>query len=110
MIGHYDEAWDALQSSSRKKLDLAKPRRLYGHHLNGRLAQLVEHCVHIAGVTGSSPVSPTMDSPRHLSTARHLQVDARDNQPCLVVDAPAAQMYEFASILTWRRAHGRALL
>jgi hypothetical protein len=24
----------------------------------GRLAQLVEHCVHIAGVTGSSPVPP----------------------------------------------------
>ena len=27
--------------------------------LNGRLAQLVEHCVHTAGVTGSSPVAPT---------------------------------------------------
>jgi hypothetical protein len=26
----------------------------------GRLAQLVEHCVHIAGVTGSSPVPPTI--------------------------------------------------
>src|SRR5680860_42535 len=25
----------------------------------GRLAQLVEHCVHIAGVTGSNPVPPT---------------------------------------------------
>src|SRR5687768_15185811 len=31
------------------------------HHsfLNGRLAQLVEHCDHTAGVTGSSPVAPT---------------------------------------------------
>lgn len=26
---------------------------------NGRLAQLVEHCIHIAGVTGSSPVPST---------------------------------------------------
>src|SRR5262249_29777737 len=25
----------------------------------GRLAQMVEHCVHTAGVTGSSPVAPT---------------------------------------------------
>ena len=25
----------------------------------GRLAQLVEHCDHTAGVTGSSPVAPT---------------------------------------------------
>lgn len=29
----------------------------------GRLAQLVEHSVHIAGVTGSNPVSPTILSP-----------------------------------------------
>jgi hypothetical protein len=27
--------------------------------LVGRLAQLVEHCDHTAGVTGSSPVAPT---------------------------------------------------
>jgi hypothetical protein len=27
--------------------------------LRGRLAQLVEHCDHTAGVTGSSPVAPT---------------------------------------------------
>ena len=26
--------------------------------LHGRLAQLVEHCDHTAGVTGSSPVAP----------------------------------------------------
>jgi hypothetical protein len=26
---------------------------------HGRLAQLVEHCDHTAGVTGSSPVAPT---------------------------------------------------
>ena len=31
--------------------------------LNGRLAQLVEHCVHTAGVTGSSPVAPTLTRP-----------------------------------------------
>ena len=28
--------------------------------VKGRLAQLVEHCVHTAGVTGSSPVAPTL--------------------------------------------------
>ena len=31
--------------------------------LKGRLAQLVEHCVHTAGVTGSSPVAPTVFGP-----------------------------------------------
>jgi hypothetical protein len=29
-------------------------------NLHGRLAQLVEHCDHTAGVTGSSPVAPTI--------------------------------------------------
>jgi anti-anti-sigma factor len=29
----------------------------------GRLAQLVEHCAHTAGVTGSSPVAPTCFGP-----------------------------------------------
>jgi hypothetical protein len=38
--------------------------------LKGRLAQLVEHCVHIAGVTGSSPVSPTIAFPKHLDKLR----------------------------------------
>jgi hypothetical protein len=31
--------------------------------LEGRLAQSVEHCVHTAGVTGSSPVAPTRFAP-----------------------------------------------
>ena len=30
------------------------------NHTTGRLAQLVEHCDHTAGVTGSSPVAPTI--------------------------------------------------
>ena len=58
-----------MQSSTHKtawkmpglKLDLPPRFRLYATHPQvGRLAQLVEHCVHIAGVTGSSPVSPTI--------------------------------------------------
>src|SRR5215469_4272463 len=45
----------------------------------GRLAQLVEHCVHIAGVTGSSPVPPTIstscsDSTLYKRAAPHKQV------------------------------------
>ena len=32
------------------------------HATDGRLAQLVEHSVHIAGVTGSNPVPPTISS------------------------------------------------
>ena len=40
-------------------LDFGGGRLLYPATPSGRLAQLVEHCVHIAGVTGSSPVSPT---------------------------------------------------
>ncbi len=47
---------------------------------NGRLAQLVEHCVHIAGVTGSSPVPPTIatscfDSTFCKGKAPHEQVE-----------------------------------
>ena len=47
---------------------------------NGRLAQLVEHCVHIAGVTGSSPVPPTIatscfDSTFCKGKAPHQQVE-----------------------------------
>src|SRR4029079_175709 len=44
-------------------LDLPRPQSLNPtdqHPTTGRLAQLVEHCVHIAGVTGSSPVPPTI--------------------------------------------------
>jgi hypothetical protein len=33
---------------------------------SGRLAQLVEHCVHIAGVAGSSPVPPTINCLKYL--------------------------------------------
>ncbi len=50
-------------------LDLIGHRSLYPR-LGGRLAQLVEHSVHIAGVTGSSPVSPTIDLSRGCSSLR----------------------------------------
>ena len=40
--------------------------------LVGRLAQLVEHCDHTAGVTGSSPVAPTTQNPRPTRTFGHI--------------------------------------
>jgi hypothetical protein len=51
----------ALQTVSRGR-ERTRARHEIERAPQGRLAQLVEHCVHIAGVTGSSPVPPTIIS------------------------------------------------
>ncbi len=53
-----DFAVRILTAMERTNLLVSIPVECYKHSI-GRLAQLVEHCDHTAGVTGSSPVAPT---------------------------------------------------
>ncbi len=52
--------------------------------LVGRLAQLVEHCDHTAGVTGSSPVAPT--------TCRSIHTQQLDEWMCSVPTASGTSL------------------
>ena len=61
-------AWNVSRDMRSEKLNIQS-----GYH--GRMAQLVEHIVHIDGVTGSSPVATTTSPDRkvwgHFYVARH---------------------------------------
>jgi hypothetical protein len=87
---------------------------------NGRLAQLVEHCVHIAGVTGSSPVPPTIttscfDSTLGKGLAPHQLVEisavtARSQQEVSHGDHPQARSDVASSNPKGRRQSNFALV
>lgn len=61
----HDEIYDALKQSHALMInDLSRINKRtdelqIGIMILGRLAQLVERCIHIANVTGSSPVATT---------------------------------------------------
>ena len=50
----------------------------------GLLAQLVEHRVHIAGATGSSPVQTTREPNRKVRLNLYIEKMDTENRPCVL--------------------------
>jgi hypothetical protein len=67
----------------------------------GRLAQWLEHAVHIRGVTGSNPVSPTIVNPNRMQGLRALFLFSGRWGAVLVLPRPVTIVFLVSRLPEW---------